>query len=587
MGMPRDMSAQIRLSHVDDLLYWKKVQGARKFIYTKNLSINSKPVEGLLKEESLAPVANAFSDRLSAFGFNFFQILVVDILHDWEIGNHPIRFRATPTFGRDTIRKFSANTSEMKKLAAHNYEDILQVLAFGHYVLFACATWHGLAKLRIHNDLTLAALDEATTMVLGTELRNFVSSTCTSFETRELPCEADAHARHATNGKKNTSQVASGRAQPSAALGATTRRLKTLNLDTYKFHALGDVLAHIREFGTTDSYSTEIGELEHQTVKAWYKRTDRKEYTKQVAPIERLQARLHWIEWNTWSLDSFKDNLTVTEVDGAEVHHFIGKTENLPVHIGQYVNQHFGDPAIEIQAILGREAMLHEEPPVPNDSDDWLSVLLRQDQIYEDNIMRLHYTSYDVRRSADVIHIKTSHCNIMLLNPDFNGNPDTDHPYLYARVLGIYHANIVYSGHRDNPSDILQGCHLIPHFSHGKAFSPVVDRNISSLAKGQEDWKCYYINHADCRFKPILEESLSDNTLDEDLHVNQPLDLSPIQELELEPLSIGGNSDAEYEDDLDDDDMVFNEPELGSDGESVTGNMDDDREDEYWTDVDK
>lgn len=37
------------------------------------------------------------------------------------------RFRQVPSFGRDTIRKFSSNTSEMKKLGARDFEDILQV----------------------------------------------------------------------------------------------------------------------------------------------------------------------------------------------------------------------------------------------------------------------------------------------------------------------------------------------------------------------------------------------------------------------------------------------------------------------------
>jgi hypothetical protein len=32
-----------------------------------------------------------------------------------------------PTFGRDTIRKFAANSSKMKKMAAHDFEDLLQV----------------------------------------------------------------------------------------------------------------------------------------------------------------------------------------------------------------------------------------------------------------------------------------------------------------------------------------------------------------------------------------------------------------------------------------------------------------------------
>lgn len=38
----------------------------------------------------------------------------------------------------------------------------------------------------------------------------------------------------------------------------STRRLKTLNLDTYKYHSLGDYADMIRRYGTTDSYSTEI-----------------------------------------------------------------------------------------------------------------------------------------------------------------------------------------------------------------------------------------------------------------------------------------------------------------------------------------
>ena len=41
---------------------------------------------------------------------------------------HPNRFRQVPTFGRFTIRRFHDNVSEMKKLAARDFEDILQVL---------------------------------------------------------------------------------------------------------------------------------------------------------------------------------------------------------------------------------------------------------------------------------------------------------------------------------------------------------------------------------------------------------------------------------------------------------------------------
>jgi len=38
-----------------------------------------------------------------------------------------VRFRLVPTFGHDTIRKFSSNVSGLTKLAARDFEDILQV----------------------------------------------------------------------------------------------------------------------------------------------------------------------------------------------------------------------------------------------------------------------------------------------------------------------------------------------------------------------------------------------------------------------------------------------------------------------------
>lgn len=37
------------------------------------------------------------------------------------------RYRNVPSFGRSTIRKFHNNASAMKKLAARDFEDLLQV----------------------------------------------------------------------------------------------------------------------------------------------------------------------------------------------------------------------------------------------------------------------------------------------------------------------------------------------------------------------------------------------------------------------------------------------------------------------------
>lgn len=45
----------------------------------------------------------------------------------WHVTDPRTRFRLVPTFGTHTIRHFKDNVSELKKLAARDYEDILQV----------------------------------------------------------------------------------------------------------------------------------------------------------------------------------------------------------------------------------------------------------------------------------------------------------------------------------------------------------------------------------------------------------------------------------------------------------------------------
>jgi hypothetical protein len=75
-------------------------------------------------------------------------------------------------------------------------------------------------------------------------------------------------------------------------------------------------------------------------------------------------------------------------------------------------------------------------------------VFLNKDRVYHHKLSRFHFTTYDVRRGTDIINPGTPHCNIMLLadNADAAGNSSTEHHFLYARVLGVYHANVVYTG---------------------------------------------------------------------------------------------------------------------------------------------
>jgi hypothetical protein len=118
-------------------------------------------------------------------------------------------------------------------------------------LLFTLATWHAYAKLRLHTSTTLKQLETATTM-LGSMLRRFSHLTCEAYHTTELPQE------EAARGRRHAAMAA--KAGPSAKSKQPTKGAKQrkFNLSTYKLHALGDYANTIREFGTTDNYTTQV-----------------------------------------------------------------------------------------------------------------------------------------------------------------------------------------------------------------------------------------------------------------------------------------------------------------------------------------
>ena len=63
--------------------------------------------------------------------------------------------------------------------------------------------------------------------------------------------------------------------------------------------------------------------------------------------------------------------------------------------------------------------------------------------------MRLNYTTYDLRRSQDIINIKT-HSDVMVIANEEN---DDAHPYWYARVIGIFHADVRYRNPQDEVTE--------------------------------------------------------------------------------------------------------------------------------------
>ncbi|KAJ7686355.1 hypothetical protein B0H17DRAFT_1136909 [Mycena rosella] len=68
-------------------------------------------------------------------------------------------------------------------------------------------------------------------------------------------------------------------------------------------------------FGTTDSYSTQIGELSHRLVKRFYARTNKRKYGKQIAAHERRRRVLRGIKQRMQDAASTSAAQTVNESD--------------------------------------------------------------------------------------------------------------------------------------------------------------------------------------------------------------------------------------------------------------------------------
>jgi hypothetical protein len=199
-----------------------------------------------------------------------------------------------------------------------------------------------------------------------------------------------------------------------------------------------------------------------------------------------------------------------------------------------------------------RRGVTNDAPlPLPRSNMDYLEdasfVSIQDYRIYPHPKLRLRYTTYDTRRDEDLIRVQGCKNNIMVLqwNDSANQKP---HPFQYARVLGIYHANATLGGYAMDaqrfdflwvrwynlqeggsdslsplgfpcltfppvtdrsafgfvdPADVLRASHIIPRFAVGR----VVDENgISLRAKDGEDYVSYMVNRFEsfpfCLFYP-------------------------------------------------------------------------------------
>ncbi|KAJ3833589.1 hypothetical protein F5878DRAFT_665520 [Lentinula raphanica] len=579
MGTREDMARRQSCRRVDTRNRRKMIERAMKRFFKHGKGINSSSVDNELSD-SMTPTRNAFSEAFHDLGLNYFRLFVNDILHEVELGTfkdlitHLIRmchtmgkdtvqelnqrFRSVPTFGRGTVRRFVENVSELKKLAARDFEDLLQCAPPCFEGLFAeksqdiddlvqdllahFATWHAYAKLRLHTDLTLDSFELATTE-LGHLLRKFAEKTAETFDTRLLPREVAARARRKANNGSDTD---------------TPRKL--FNFNTYKFHALGDYPWTIPTFGTTDSYSTQLGELEHRRIKRLYIRTNKINFTFQVARHEQrrrvlknLLRRKNASKHATQSQASqtsltFADSDPLPFTDPLSRYHISSNTrysDNLTTWLGNLQD----DPAFTDFLPKLKDHILERLLPGVARNETKFSeaeratVTFINNRIFRHKVVRLNYTTYDLHRNQDSCNPRTL-ADIMMLSGD--SETCDDHPYWFAQIIGIYHVNIVYSGQQQkflapqkldflhvrwfglareqdgygihakrmpslgfidaqdpeafgfvDPSNIICACHVIPAFAYEKT-SQFLPGSGSSLARQGsdkiQDYFRYYVN---------------------------------------------------------------------------------------------
>ena len=239
-------------------------------------------------------------------------------------------------------------------------------------LLFTMAYWHGFGGLHVHTDDTTDILDSLTTL-LGQRLRDFKNTTCAAYVTRELKREAEQRQRRVE--KSKVSQLSSSK--PTSA-PEDNRRVKTLNLNTFKFHALGDYVTSIRRRGTTDSYSTRLviflvrayissetdecsfkGESEHKVSKSRYQRTSGKDVARALTKVERRQRTIRTI-WNALSPSCILSaprrararKKKHDPMQGPNLQYNIGQSENSPVDILIFLSRNLGDPAVRVSTAI-------------------------------------------------------------------------------------------------------------------------------------------------------------------------------------------------------------------------------------------
>lgn len=172
-----------------------------------------------------------------------------------------------------------------------------------------------------------------------------------------------------------------------------------------------------------------------------------------------------------------------------------------------------------------RLAGVSESEPVSDNQLDTVDVVL--ERMYKHKVLRINYTTYDMRRSQDSVNPRT-HADVMV------PSDDDDHPYRYARVIGVYHVMVRYNGGASqqmdflwvrwfgfdlehhwgwkakrlpqigfldsdyafgflDPASIIRAVHLLPNFRLGRTIDFLGPSIARKRSEKDQDWIRYYV----------------------------------------------------------------------------------------------
>ncbi|KAF7293673.1 hypothetical protein MIND_01147300 [Mycena indigotica] len=219
---------------------------------------------------------------------------------------------------------------------------------------------------------------------------------------------------------------------------------------TYKLHSLPDYPDSILRFGTTDSTSTQNGELAHRLVKLLYRRTNKRDHVRQIAkhehrrrlipqrkeqstptkalptPINKLVAGGNYSpacarnpilpmaptchQNNTIIYRILEDPSGVFPISSS-IQTLILVVTGLLLARMEIDKQ--DDPALK-NFVLNLKAHLRcrlldleESDDMPFSQDDLIKVVIEKELLYTHATMRVNYTTYDVRRDQDMLNPRT------------------------------------------------------------------------------------------------------------------------------------------------------------------------------------